>query len=160
MKRAFTVIELLVVFAIIVILAALLFPVINKAEGTARKTRCIYNVAQINHALLIYADDHADAILGLTNGDSIYFTYKDSLGPYLSRAGANTNDVLFACPADDFNCDDTNIKAFFIFDPISGTGFHRQTVTDHSSYVFNARPTPAMTRARPVPFPKCAGHRK
>ncbi|HXC35839.1 MAG TPA: prepilin-type N-terminal cleavage/methylation domain-containing protein [Candidatus Acidoferrales bacterium] len=137
MKRAFTMVELLIVIAIIAILAALLFPVINKAEGAARKTRCIDNETQINHALLIYADDHADAILGLTNGDNIYFTYKDSLGPYLSRAGANTNDALFSCPADDFNCDTTNIKAFFIFDQIAGLGFHRQSVTDYSSYVFN-----------------------
>lgn len=41
MKRAFTIVELLIVIAIISILAALLFPVINKAEGAARRTRCI-----------------------------------------------------------------------------------------------------------------------
>lgn len=137
MKRAFTMVEVLVVIAIIAILAALLFPVINKAEGVARKTRCIDNEAQINHALLIYGDDHADALLGLTNGDSVYFSYKNSLGPYLSRAGAVTNDALFACPADDFNCNDSNIKALFIFNQIGGIGFHRQTVTDYSSYFFN-----------------------
>jgi prepilin-type N-terminal cleavage/methylation domain-containing protein len=136
-KRAFTLVELLVVIAIIAILAAVLFPVINKAEGAAKRTTCINNAAQINHALLMYADEHADAVRGLTNGDKIYFTYKDSMGPYLSRSGAETNDTLFVCPADDFNCNDQKIKDFFLFEQISGTGFYRQTVTDYSSYFFN-----------------------
>lgn len=137
MSRAFTIIELLAVIAIIAILAALLFPVIHQAEGAAKRTRCLNNEAQINHALLMYAYDHADVIQALTNGAPIYYTYKDSLGPYLSRAGAVTNDALFACPADDFNCNDPNIQNLLLFQQISGTGFHRQNVTDYSSYFFN-----------------------
>src|SRR5579871_4211641 len=115
MKHGFTLIELLVVMAIIAILAALLIPVVEKAEGAAKKADCINNVGQINKAVLMYADDHADAVRGLTNGDAVYFTYKDSLGPYLSRSGAGTNDALFVCPMDDFNCDDPKIKALFVF---------------------------------------------
>jgi prepilin-type N-terminal cleavage/methylation domain-containing protein/prepilin-type processing-associated H-X9-DG protein len=137
MSRAFTIIELLVVIAIIAILAALLLPVIHQAEGVAKRTRCLNNEAQINHALLMYAGDHADVIQGLTNGAPIYFTYKDSLGPYLSRAGADTNDALFACPADDFNCNDPNIQDLFLFHDVAGTSFHRQSVTYYSSYFFN-----------------------
>jgi prepilin-type N-terminal cleavage/methylation domain-containing protein len=137
MKRAFTLIELLVVIAIIAILAALLVPVINRGEGEGKRTACMFNLVQINHALLMYADDHADAVRGLTNGDRIYFTYKDSLGPYLSRTAASTNDTLFACPADDFNCNDPKIKNLFLFDQISGAGFYRQAATDYSSYFFN-----------------------
>lgn len=137
MKRAFTMLELLVVIGVIALVAALLLPVVQKAQGAARKNGCVNNLKQINLALRMYADDHADAIFGLTNGDSIYFTYKDSLAPYLSRAGASTNDSLFACPADDFNCNDPAIKEFFPFDQISGIGFHNQAVTDYSSYFFN-----------------------
>lgn len=137
MKRAFTLVELLVVIAIIAILAALLFPVINKAEGMARRTTCINNLAQINHALLMYADEHADAVRGLTNGDKVYFTYKDSMGPYLSRSGADTNDAVFACPSDDFNCGDPKIQALLPFDPVNGPSFYRQPATHYSSYFFN-----------------------
>jgi len=137
MKRAFTLVELLVVIAIIAILAALLVPVISVAMGAAKRSDCINNVAQINHALLMYADDHADAVRGLTNGDQIYFTYKNSMGPYLSRSGANTNDALFTCPADDFNCNDPKIQDLFLFTHVSGTSFYRQAATDNSSYFFN-----------------------
>ncbi len=137
MKRAFTLVELLIVMAIIAILAALLIPVVEKAEGAAKKANCINNVAQINKALLMYADDHADAVRGLTNGDAIYFTYKDSLGPYLSRAGVNTNNPVFVCPADDFDCSDPKIKALLPFNAIDGIGFFRQAATDNGSYFFN-----------------------
>jgi prepilin-type N-terminal cleavage/methylation domain-containing protein len=137
MKRAFTLIELLVVIAIIAILAARLMPVISLAMGAAKRSDCINNVAQINHALLMYADDHADAVRGLTNGDPVYFTYKNSMGPYLSRSGANTNDALFTCPTDNFNCSDPKIQNLFLFTPVSGTSFYRQATTDYSSYFFN-----------------------
>jgi prepilin-type N-terminal cleavage/methylation domain-containing protein len=137
MKRAFSLVELLIVIAVIAILAALLVPVINKAKDVAKRANCVNNVAQINHALLMYADDHADAVRGLTNGDKVYFTYKDSLGPYLSHAGAYTNNALFTCPADNFNCDDPNIKALFPWDQIAGIGFYRQAATDYGSYFFN-----------------------
>jgi prepilin-type N-terminal cleavage/methylation domain-containing protein len=137
MKKGFTLIELLVVIAIIAILAALLMPVFDKAREAARKADCLNNLAQINHALLMYADDHANVLQG-TNGEQIYFTYKDSLGPYLSRTGADTNDALFTCPSDNFNCDDPVITNLFPFNPISGIGFCRQAATDYSSYFYNA----------------------
>jgi prepilin-type N-terminal cleavage/methylation domain-containing protein len=136
LKAAFTLVELLVVIAIITILAALLMPVFSRAKEAARKTGCLNNLQQINRALLMYADDHANVLQG-TNGEAIYFTYKDSLGPYLSRTGADTNDALFACPSDNFNCDDPFIKSFFPFNTISGTGFYRQATTDSSSYFYN-----------------------
>lgn len=157
MKRGFTLIELLIVIAIIAILAALLMPVFSKARGAARRTSCINNLGQINKALLMYAADHADAVRGLTNGDKIYFTFKNSLGPYLSRSGADTNDAVFACPADDFNCSDTNIQALLPFDPLSGTSFYHQATTDYDSYFSTARRMPAMTRARPGLSPSSAG---
>jgi prepilin-type N-terminal cleavage/methylation domain-containing protein len=137
MKCGFTLIELLVVIAVIAILAALLMPVFSRAKEAARKADCINNLQQINRALLMYADDHADAIRALTNNEPIYFTYKNSMGSYLSRTGADTNDALFACSSDNFNCDDPVIKSLMPFSQISGTGFYRQAATDYSSYFFN-----------------------
>jgi prepilin-type N-terminal cleavage/methylation domain-containing protein len=139
MKRAFTLVELLVVIAIIAILAALLLPVLARARGAARKSVCINNLKQINLALRMYVDDHDDAFRAMTNDEPIYFTFKDSIGPYLSRSGASTNDPLFICPADDFNCDDQAIKDIFAFDQISGTGFYRQAATHFVSYFFNGQ---------------------
>jgi prepilin-type N-terminal cleavage/methylation domain-containing protein len=153
MKCAFTLIELLVVIAIIAILAALLLPVLGKAKGAAKKTACINNLGQINLALRMYVDDHGDAFRVLTNDEPVYFTFKDSIQPYLTRTGANTNDQLFICPSDDFNCDDQTIKDLFPGDLIGGQGFYRQTVTHYSSYFFNGKAsTNDDTRAAQKPF--------
>ena len=138
-KRAFTLIELLVVIAIISILAALLLPVLSRAKGAARKTVCISNTRQINLGLRLYADDHGDAIRAMTNKEALYVTYKESIQAYLSRNGSSTNDQLFACPADDFDCDDPAINNLFSFwnPPPAGKCFHRQQTTRYSSYFFN-----------------------
>jgi prepilin-type N-terminal cleavage/methylation domain-containing protein len=153
MKRAFTLIELLVVIAIITILAALLLPALSRAKSAARRTTCISNARQIHLALRMYADDHQDAIRAVTNKEALYATYKDSIQPYLSRNGASTNDQLFACPADDFNCDDHSISDLFLFDHVEGKSFHRQKVTRYSSYFFNGdAPDQPDTRMAQKPF--------
>src|SRR5947209_1202144 len=57
-KLAFTLIELMVVIAIIAILAALLFPVLSRAKAKARQTTCINNMHQLTLADTLYATDH------------------------------------------------------------------------------------------------------
>jgi len=56
--RGFTLIEPLVVIAIIAILAAILFPVFAKARENARKASCQSNEKQIGLAGLMYAQDY------------------------------------------------------------------------------------------------------
>lgn len=56
--RAFTIIELLVVVAIIAILVALLFPVFNRAKSAAQKTACLNNVKQMAAAAQLYLADN------------------------------------------------------------------------------------------------------
>lgn len=57
---AFTLVELLVVVAIISILAALLLPTLLSAQLSARDTTCVSNGRQQAIASLLYADDSAD----------------------------------------------------------------------------------------------------
>ncbi len=58
--RAFTLIELLVVIAIITILAAVLFPIFQKAKEQAKKATCISNMHQLGLAISIYRGDYDD----------------------------------------------------------------------------------------------------
>lgn len=56
-RRGFTFIELVTTFAIIAILAAILFPVFAKAREKARQTACINNLLNVGVALRMYAAD-------------------------------------------------------------------------------------------------------
>jgi prepilin-type N-terminal cleavage/methylation domain-containing protein/prepilin-type processing-associated H-X9-DG protein len=58
LTRGFTLVELLVVIALMVILAALIFPVFAQARESARKTRCISNLRQLSQAMMLYVQDY------------------------------------------------------------------------------------------------------
>jgi prepilin-type N-terminal cleavage/methylation domain-containing protein/prepilin-type processing-associated H-X9-DG protein len=56
-RRGFTLVELLVVVALIVLLAALIFPVFGAARERARGTTCLSHLRQIDQAYLLYVAD-------------------------------------------------------------------------------------------------------
>jgi prepilin-type N-terminal cleavage/methylation domain-containing protein/prepilin-type processing-associated H-X9-DG protein len=59
---AFTVIELLVVMAIIALLAALLLPVLSRAKATAQGVQCASNIRQLITAWSMYYHDNEDQL--------------------------------------------------------------------------------------------------
>ena len=78
LRRGFTLVELLVVVAIIGILIALLLPAVQMARESARRTRCANNLHQIGIAMQVYHDRYqafpaswADADEGSTWGRNL-----------------------------------------------------------------------------------------
>lgn len=89
--RAFTLIELLTVIAIIGILAAILIPVVGKVRQTARKSAATSSLREIGKGLLLYCNDNKGLLPGPSFSNSNYAGYvysnnsNDTVGRNISR---------------------------------------------------------------------------
>jgi prepilin-type N-terminal cleavage/methylation domain-containing protein/prepilin-type processing-associated H-X9-DG protein len=101
-RRAFSLVELLVVVAIITLLGGISSSAYMSVLQTANKTKCVSNLRQIGIAAQLYISDHnnktpviepwpADPVYSASDGAQ---TISEALGPY-----GVTSEVL-QCPAD------------------------------------------------------------
>ena len=56
-RRGFTLVELLIAVAIIILLIAILFPALSRVREEGRRVRCMNNARQLSLAWLLYAND-------------------------------------------------------------------------------------------------------
>lgn len=107
-KRGFTLIEMLVVIAIISVLTALLIPALTKAKRNARNVACLSNLRQLGVATRMYADENEQRMPSAellpsqpVEPGSPKPRISSVLAPLLGRTIGNTNSVgVFKCPAD------------------------------------------------------------
>jgi len=99
---AFTLVELLVVMAIIGILAALALPVFGRAKETARATVCLNNLHQTGIALQIYVQDNSNKLPVMRDAPTDPAAAATNTFPVIQKVLApqlgNTN--VLRCPSD------------------------------------------------------------
>lgn len=67
LRLAFTLVELLVVVAVIGILAGLLLPTLGRASASAQATGCLSNLRQVGIALRVYLDENRNVLPVMQN---------------------------------------------------------------------------------------------
>ncbi len=96
-ERAFTLVEMLVVIAIIAVLAAFIIPAITGAIAKGRQSACISNMRQIGAALILYTNENNGDFPETTHttGAKISRAWIYTLKPYLGNI-----DKVRISPAD------------------------------------------------------------
>lgn len=108
-KKFFTLIELLIVIAILAILVAMLLPALNSAREKARSAQCLNNLKQCGTLSAAYADYYSGNLVLLHNGVS----WSRNLYDTLSLSGSPS---FFTCPKN------TNLKKWARNNPYSTYG--------------------------------------
>ena len=104
MIRAFSLIEILVVIAIIGLLAAILFPVFGRAHDNARRSGCQSNLKQLGLGFAQYGQDY-DERLPFAFSDTPDGSWDQYLQPYLGMKtiGVTASPLVLRCPNDSYD---------------------------------------------------------
>jgi len=87
-RKAFTLVELLVVISIIALLLSILMPALSKVREQARTVICKSRMSQWGQFLFLYAHDNDDEITYMVGGSDSYL-WTDKLGCYISEKKEN-----------------------------------------------------------------------
>ncbi|MEA2709666.1 MAG: hypothetical protein QOF78_2267 [Phycisphaerales bacterium] len=153
-RRAFTLVELLVVIGIIAILISVLLPTLSRARKAARSAQCLSNVRQLGMAFLMYTNTYRRSIPFYQNSEEQGLWIGQLRGVY-SRIDASRT-----CPEawEPFNTTTPTERtgtAFNCWGPATGAAFIGTQTGSYGFngwlYWFNTATTPS--RGAPVAAP-------
>jgi prepilin-type N-terminal cleavage/methylation domain-containing protein len=127
-RRAFTLIEILVVIAIIGILTGLILSVVSRAQAGAARTRCAVQLQGIGQMLQMYFGENRNALPKVNMMPSLrpplndYPSLVQLLSPYAQGGGGS-----FQCPADRITQPAVDVPP----------GFETYFAREQSSYYWN-----------------------
>lgn len=126
-RRAFTLIELLTVIAIVGVLAAILFAVVGQVRASAQRAQCAANLRQLSGAVLLFANDHCGELPRSNHSAFAHRTrsWLTTVQPYLGDGelkGAALAEALeryCRCPSEEGRASGSSygLNVFFELDP-------------------------------------------
>jgi prepilin-type N-terminal cleavage/methylation domain-containing protein/prepilin-type processing-associated H-X9-DG protein len=119
-KKGFTLIELMIVMAIVAILAAVIFPVFSRVRDEARQAACTSNLKKMGIAIANYAQDYSQRYPGQYYDDGGFNSngWQNGIPSWYKGVVAytQTRNTIEICPsvkANRFNPNDYNMQYLF-----------------------------------------------
>jgi prepilin-type N-terminal cleavage/methylation domain-containing protein/prepilin-type processing-associated H-X9-DG protein len=110
LTRAFTLTELLVVIGVIAILAALLLPLLGRAQESGRAAVCLSNLRQVGISLQLYVQDNRNHLPTMRDRS---LTMTNSLpSPDIVLSNYLGNVRILKCPSDKQNLFETTGSSY------------------------------------------------
>ena len=136
-RLGFTRADLILLAGVLLLLVAIVIPATEKISEKSRLTQCIANLAQVNRAVLLYADENKHLFPSIPNcpAPGQWWYYKELVKSHAGLTGqSSSGDKVFACPSD---------RGY------AGKGepirpFSRSEKHNYTSYVFNGVDLPGV----------------